>query len=617
MNEKILSDGEQKKELKFNRELFNTLHQAYSPFLGKIIFFIALGFLGRGLLLANANIIGYWVDSYCVSSETCKQAPALFQSWTEKNFLALLIAMTGLGFVFTSFFRIGFSRLSARAVSAIYDEVTLRTSRFPMSFFDSTPTGRIVTRFSNDYGQVFRLFGGPLAEFFSIIFDLFMMVLLITLASPFYLIFVVFIAGFNYLIYRLNRDQLRQARRELSASRSPSISHFSETTQGASTIRTFNRQKPFVDRFVSLDSFYIGKKLHTTKRLVLFSLQMNSLTALLFLMTGLSAYYLVQNNYASVGSVGVAFSFIALSGNTVQMFFEWLTQFEEALIGLERLDSYLRKPIEQGARLPSETQFNTNHFIMAPTRFSMPRMKSASLQFNQVSLKYREDLPWVLRNISFEVQAGEKLGLVGRTGSGKSSLIQALYYLYPIQQGEIRINGQAPVLNRQPQNEMGLEEYRSQISFISQDPVLFQGSLRENLDPAQSLSDDQLLQVLTKVGLFDWVQAHPQKLKMRIEEKGKNLSLGERQLLCMARCLLQEAPLIVMDEATSSVDPQSEEIMVHATEEFFKDRTQIIIAHRLSTLEKCDRILWLDQGEIKMIGPAQEVLKKFHESADH
>jgi ABC-type multidrug transport system fused ATPase/permease subunit len=107
------------------------------------------------------------------------------------------------------------------------------------------------------------------------------------------------------------------------------------------------------------------------------------------------------------------------------------------------------------------------------------------------------------------------------------------------------------------------------------------------------------------------VSSQPGGLDMRIEERGKNLSLGERQLLCMARCLLQEAPIVIMDEATSSVDPQSEEIMVKATEEFFSDRTQIIIAHRLSTLAKCDRILWLQNGEIVALGPTAEVLPRF------
>jgi ABC-type multidrug transport system fused ATPase/permease subunit len=149
------------------------------------------------------------------------------------------------------------------------------------------------------------------------------------------------------------------------------------------------------------------------------------------------------------------------------------------------------------------------------------------------------------------------------------------------------------------------------MAFISQEPILFQGSLRFNLDIEGHHPDANLNEVLLKVGLLEWVQAHPDGLNMKIEERGKNLSLGERQLLCMARCLLQQSPIVIMDEATSSVDPQSEEILVRATEEFFADRTQIIIAHRLSTLAKCDRILWLQNGEIVALGPTSEVLPRF------
>jgi len=140
---------------------------------------------------------------------------------------------------------------------------------------------------------------------------------------------------------------------------------------------------------------------------------------------------------------------------------------------------------------------------------------------------------------------------------------------------------------------------------------LFQGSLRFNLDIENVHTDEELYEVLDQVGLLEWVNTNVDRLEQKIEERGKNLSLGERQLLCMARCLLQQSPIVIMDEATSSVDPQSEEIMVRATEEFFSKRTQIIIAHRLSTLAKCDRILWLQKGEIVALGPTAEVLPRF------
>jgi len=615
---KYLSDGEQRSESGYNRSVFETLSYAYRPYAKKIFSIFGLGLLGRILLLANANIIGVWVDTFCKpeSGVYCKAAPGVFANFTSENYITLLGCMAVAGFFCTLIFRTNFSRLSAYAISSVYDEVTLRASRFPMSFYDLTPAGRIITRFSSDYGNVFRLFGGPLAEFISIIIDLSVMTVLITLASPFYLIFVGIIAVLNFLVYRLNRQRLRQARRELSASRSPSIAHFAETTQGASTIRSFRRQASFMERFKRLDQYFLNQKLRTTVRVLRFSFQMNSLSALLLLMTGISAYFLVRNGLASVGSVGVAFSFIALSGNTVQMFFEWLTQFEEAMIGMERLDQYLRKDLEPGNLLPSTAAFKTAHPKYEPTiekylhNRKLTNERSASVKVEGLWFKYREDLPWVLKNVNFEVKAGERLGIVGRTGSGKSSLIQALFYLYPLQKGRIAVNDHSPKIHN-TETGMDLNLYRRSIAFIAQDPVLFQGTLRMNLDIDRSLSPERLLEVLDQVGLKEWVLAQSEGLDMKIEERGKNLSLGERQLLCMARCLLQEAPVIIMDEATSSVDPQSEEILVKATEEFFSDRTQIIIAHRLSTLEKCDRILWLHNGEIQSLGPTREVLPRF------
>lgn len=616
---KALLDAESKFTGQYSQTVFDTLRIAYSPYLSRAILCLVLGFLGRLALLANANVIGIWVDTFCEPSEMshCKPVPGLFQDFTSVHFVLLLLGLTLLGFCFILTFRVLFSRLSAQAISQIYDETTYRTSRQPMSFFDSTPAGRIITRFSSDYGNVFRLFGGPLAELCAIIFDIISMVILISMASPLYLPMVVVVGTLDYFIFKLNAEKLRSVRRSLSASRSPSIAHFAETAQGASTIRSFIKQKSFAKRFQSLDRHYLKNKLDTTKAVLSFSFQINCMTALFLLATGLCARWLLGKGFLSVGSIGVAFSFIALSGNTVQMFFEWISQFEEAMVGVERLDNYIRKPLESGAQLPSLAQFATGHPHYRPqdeTHLSKERLTrepAAPVQFDQIFFRYREDLPPVLKNLNFEIQAGERFGIIGRTGSGKSSLIQALFYLYPIEKGAVKIAGRRPdpLDGSRSADYVDLALYRRSVAFIAQDPTLFRGTLRENLDVSSDLPDEDLFEALTKVGLQEW--ANDYDLKRPIEERGRNLSQGERQLICMARCLLQDTPVIVMDEATSSVDPQSEEILVRATDEFFKDKTQIIIAHRLSTLQNCHRILWLQNGEIQMIGTPQEVLPIF------
>ncbi len=607
---KFLGEEEEFKG-KYSRTVLQTLGFAYRPYKWRITALMAFGFVGRILMLGNANLVSWWADP--------KSRPAWLTSFNHEEFVQLLTLVTVAGFILISLYRVYFSRLSAQAISHLYDEVTLRTSRLAMTFFDTQPVGRIVTRFSSDYGNVFRLFGGPLAEFFAIIFDLIAMTILIGLANPLFLVLFVCVAGLQGVVYKLNQKSLRRERRELSASRSPSISHFAESAQGVTSIRVFDRVTTFFERFDRLNSHYLGRRMRTTNFLYWFSLQMGALTAFLFVSTGILGWYLVDAGQASIGSVGVAFAFIMLSAASIQMFFEWLAAFEEAMTGVERLNDYLRRDLEPGLKLPSTAAFELGHpkYSRAEeTKLSHEKLtlrRAAGLQVKDLRFRYAPDLPWVLDGLSFEIKPGEKVGIVGRTGSGKSSLIQALFRLYKIEEGEIRIEGREASVDQGPDGaDLGV--YRRSMAYIAQEPTLFRGTLRENLDLLELYSDTLLIESLERVELGSWFREQPAGLKTEIEEKGKNLSAGERQLLCMARCLLQDAPIVVMDEATSAIDPQTEEVLVKATEEFFADRTQIIIAHRLSTLIHCDRVLWLKSGKAKMFDRPEVVLPLFREA---
>ncbi len=597
--------------------VFLTLRDAYRPFRFRIAFALLTGLAGRLLILGNANVIGIWVDSLCQklspqhldapNTIACQKVPAVFANFSQTDYLWVLSLLVLVGFVATTFFRVYFSRMSAQAISRIYDEVTLRTSRFPMSFFDRQPVGRIVTRFSSDYGNVFRLFGGPLAEFISIIFDLVAVVILATLASPLFLIYVGLIAICYYYVFQFNKARLRRARRSLSEARSPSIAHFAESAQGASTIRTFRKEASFSQRYQFLDEFYLDLKLKAARHLTSFSFQMNALTSLLLLVMGLTSYFFIQRGWVSVGAVGVAFGFIAFSGNSVQFFFEWLSQLEDALIGVDRLDKYLRSPLEPGNALPMSAEFQTDH----PKRdFSSAhsRKEAISVRVEDLWFRYSEKQKWVLKGLSFQIQPGEVLGVIGRTGSGKSSLIQALFNLYPIDKGRIHLDGQ--LVTPLAEAEVPLVNYREWMAYISQDPILFRGTLRENLDLKGQLNDDDLKQGL-KLFYLDHL-LEPLGLDFQVEERGRNLSLGERQLVCMARCLLQDTPVIILDEATASIDPQTEESILKIAAKYFAGKTQILIAHRLSTLDRCDRVLWIDNGEQVMIDTPQKVINAFH-----
>ncbi len=579
-------------KIKFSKNIFNTLYQCYKPFLFKIILTLIIGFLGRLILLSNAQLIAQFID----------QHPNMNALDLKQLILKLVLLLT-VAFALTIIYRTVFSRLSSLAVSRLYDETTYRVSRFPMQFFDKTPVGQITTRFSSDYGNVFRLFGGPLAEFLSLIFDLISIFIVITLANPIFLVSLTMSAICFQFILKINQNELRKKRQELSILRGPSVAHFSETVQGSISIRQNLKNKLFQNRFKKLDQLFLTCKLSVSANLMRFSVQLNLMSAILFFGHGLICFYLLKNNYIGAGQVTVILGFTLLATNTLQMFFEWYSQFDEALIGVDRMDQYLRKPLEIDSYLPSHSDFETNHLKKSKTPL-IEKMTELSNNINilsvqSLSFRYPEQTENILTDVHFSLNRGEKLGIIGRTGAGKSTLISALLRLYPITEGSILIN---------QKYQTDVEDHRKMFSVITQEQFFFKGSLRDNLDLYQSFDDKNLIRIIEQTGLnLD--------LDFQIDEKGQNLSHGEKQLISLARGLLKNADIFIFDEATSNVDPQSEKMIQRALTNVLADKTQIRIAHRLQTVEDCDHILWLDHGRIKKYGPTKEVLEAFKTSS--
>ncbi|MBC7419624.1 MAG: ABC transporter ATP-binding protein [Bdellovibrio sp.] len=572
----------------YSKSIYDTLMQAYRPFIVKILATLIFGFLGRFLILSNIQVIGQYVDQQTVL--TAENLKPLFY----KLSILLLIA-----FSLTLFFRTVFSRLSALAVSRIYDETTYRVSRFPISFFESQPVGKITTRFSSDYGNVFRLFGGPLAEFLSILFDLVSIVILMVFVHPYFIFTILAATWMYFILLRRNQLRLRTSRRDMSTNRAPSVAHFSETVQGGTMIRQNHKESMFIDKFLEYDEKYLKSKWSVFWHVTRFSLELNVLSTVLFGANALICIYLMNTNVIGIGQSGVILSLTLLATYTLQMFFEWFSQFEEALTGVEKMDEYIRSPLEPGISLPAYSDFSTSHPKKSRQDFNETfenlDPETDHIQIENLIFKYPTSTEVILNSVSFKLKKGEKLGIIGRTGSGKTTLISALLRLYPIQSGVILINGR---------NEVDVEKHRSLFSVISQDQLFMSGTIRDNLDLFRASSNHQIEKILKQVGI-------PFSLNDPVSEKGQNLSQGEKQLLSLARGLLQKAQIFIFDEATSNVDPQSEALMNRALTDVLSDKTQIRIAHRLQTVKDCNQILWLDGGHVKKIGPAEEVLVAF------
>ncbi|OQS07972.1 ATP-binding Cassette (ABC) Superfamily [Thraustotheca clavata] len=271
------------------------------------------------------------------------------------------------------------------------------------------------------------------------------------------------------------------------------------------------------------------------------------------------------------GLAGVSLSYAFTVTPSLNMSVRYLSQLETQMVSVERMNSYTTMPIEPPLH------------ISLPSNAPLDWPCHGEISFRCVDLRYRPGLPRVLRQFTATIHAQEKIGVVGRTGAGKSSLVVALMRLVDIQSGSIHLDGIDI-------SSIGLHDLRQHIAIIPQDPVLFSGTIRFNLDPFHLHSDDELWQAIHRA------QLSLSSLDDPVDERGNNLSLGERQLVCIARALVKRAKIILMDEATASIDPTTDRRVQHAIRDAFASCTCLTIAHRLNTIMDADRVLVLDRG---------------------
>uniref|UniRef100_A0A8C5A2Y0 Cystic fibrosis transmembrane conductance regulator n=1 Tax=Gadus morhua TaxID=8049 RepID=A0A8C5A2Y0_GADMO len=447
--------------------------------------------------------------------------------------------------------------------------------RAPVHFFDVNPIGRVLNRFSKDIGQMDVLLPITFVDACQVILQTIGVIVVSAMVVPWILILVVpFLIIFLFL-RRYFLQTSRDIKRLEGTTRSPVFSHLSSSLQGLWTIRAFRAEQRFQNVFdahqdLHSETWYLFL---TSSRW--FAMRLDLLCAV-FVIILIYACVLLRDNLGA-GDVGLALSYAI----TLMGMFQWgvrqSAEVENLMTSVERVMEY--------TELESEAPWETEK------RPPLDWPSQGLVTFDGVNFSYSADGPVVLRNMNATFLPREKVGVVGRTGAGKSSLVSALFRLAE-PQGKIYVDG---ILT----SELGLHDLRQKMSIIPQDPVLFTDTMRKNLDPFNQHSDEELWNSLQEVQLKSVVEELPAKMETLLAESGSNFSVGQRQLVCLARAILRKNRILIIDEATANVDPRTDELIQRTIREKFRDCTVLTIAHRLNTIIDSDRIMVLDAGEIQ------------------
>uniref|UniRef100_U3INJ9 ABC-type glutathione-S-conjugate transporter n=1 Tax=Anas platyrhynchos platyrhynchos TaxID=8840 RepID=U3INJ9_ANAPP len=468
----------------------------------------------------------------------------------------------------------------------LFLQLLRNVGRSPMVFFEQTPIGNLLNRFSKEMDAIDSIIPDKLKSLLGFLFNLVEIYLVIIVATPKAAMAIVpltvFYAVFQHF-YVITSCQLRCME---AASRSPIYSHISETFHGSSVIRAYKDQ----ERFILKSNFLVDENQRicfagaVADRWLATNLEFLGNSIVLFA----ALFATVGRKHLSPGTAGFSVSYaLQITGVLNWMVRSW-TEIENNIVSVERVKEY--------SRTPKEAPWTLNVKLQGQVWLTEGR-----IEFRNYSLRYRPNLELALKCINLTINGKEKIGITGRTGAGKSTLALGLLRLVEAAEGAILIDGQDIA-------QLGLHDLRTKITVIPQDPVLFSGTLRMNLDPLNQYTDADIWTALELTQLKNFVADFPDQLEYKCTDRGENLSAGQKQLVCLARALLQKAKVLILDEATAAVDLETDLQIQSALRTHFKESTVLTIAHRINTIMDCDRILVLDNGQISEFDTPEQLI---------
>jgi len=456
-----------------------------------------------------------------------------------------------------------------------------------LKFFDRNPIGRIVTRVTGDVEVLFEVFSSGLVTAFGDIFLIFW--ILYFMFSLDFTLTLVTLSVLPLLIYATSvfRKKVRESYRRIRLLIAKLNSYIQEHLTGITIVQYFVKEKKTIDEFEEINRDHTEQN----KKSVLYYAVFFPIVELLSAISaGLIIWYGGGQVIQNAVSVGVLISFIQFT----EMFFRPIRDLSE------------KYNILQTAMASSERIFallDEKPTISDPEKPIELKDVKGNIEFRNVSFAYNEG-DYVLRNINFKIKEGEKVAFVGATGAGKSTIINLLTRFYDVYEGEILLDG----VNIKDIEQM---ELRKNIAIVLQDVFLFSGDIRSNITLNNpEITDEIIYNAIDNTGLRPFVDSHPETIYKQVTERGSSFSVGQKQLISFARALAYDPKILILDEATSSVDTNTEILIQNAIKKLIEGRTSIIIAHRLSTIQNCDKIIVMHKGEIKEMGTHQQLLEK-------
>ncbi|CAO3566553.1 unnamed protein product [Mortierella alpina] len=570
-------------------------------------FIFILFLLAQGCLVSTSLWLRHWIKVTKSSNDDNPPSLALFLGvYGALTFVYVLIYVVVMW--------LGFAVARIQASEKIHARLLDKILRLPISFFDTTPLGRIINRFSSDIFAVDIRIPNKLMDVLLFGISVSSTLLLIVFTTPMFTFLLPFLIAGYWYVQMCFLGVSRILVRIYSVSKSPVYQYFNESLDGVSTIRAMGVSDRFAEKCVALTDRMSNNFLSNMSSRRWLDVQLRLLSTIVLLCAAVFAVF--QREHLDPSLVGLSLSFALTLTEEVTTLVRNFCDLQNQLVSLERVLEYT----ELRTEAPDVTDIHLPPNWPAEGRIS----------FHNYSTRYREGLDLVIKNVTLVISPAEKVGIVGRTGAGKSSLTLALFRIveaansYWARESD---NSDAAVMDFGVQEDhdsetqhgpneeeedggrieidgvdistVGLQQLRQHLSIIPQDPTLFAGTVRDNLDPFQELDDAELWQALERSHLKSYISMLPGGLHFEVSQNGENFSVGQRSLICLARALLRKTKILVMDEATAAVDVETDELIQRTIRTEFKDRTILTIAHRIKTVTDSDKILVLERGRVQ------------------